>query len=245
MTEEMPDHSTSQDAKLLAELAELDARLDQLASRREGLGVSTGHAEALRLLEEARGHLGDLERRLKDCSASQAGLNKELARLRERAGSIRARLYAKGTPPRELNDLQEELAAVEMQISEKEDELLLEMEQEESLLPAIESAKASLSQLGEETSRREEALRQEQALIDQQALALLRRREELSQALSSPLRLRYQALRRRLGGQVVAMVKSGRCSACNIELSAQDKEEASHSRGAVLTCESCGRILIA
>lgn len=140
------------------------------------------------------------------------------------------------TAMREMDALQKQIAAFEMQLLEK-------MSAIEELEKELESRAEEINSLD---AKRTEALRAFDAEVSENKTgleAMIKRRQEVVATLPSQLASVYNRLAQRSrDGIAVAEVLNGSCSACFMSLRPQMQVEV--KRGdQIITCESCSRIL--
>lgn len=208
-------------------LAEVEAQLgetEELVAARELVGERRAAVEALREPQRER------EWTVEEARAKAAEIDKKLY-----AGSVRI--------PKELEDLQADLSALQAQVRRREDELLIVMVQLDEAEGALKAAEGELSGIEGRWRAEQERLREEQR-------ELLVRREELEEGrakravgLDGGAMGLYQALRERRQGRAVAMVERGMCQGCRITLPISVLQRARAGAGLV-QCVSCERLLL-
>lgn len=144
--------------------------------------------------------------------------------------------------PKELQDLQAEIASLKKFLLSFEDEQI------EKML-AVEEAEQvhaqSLLLLQKEQSRHDADVRQlvdEKAHLEGDLARLLSERDAAQEALPEEEHLLYDRLRQTRRGVAVAQVKNKSCSACGSTLNAALLQAASLP-GQIARCDTCGRIL--
>jgi hypothetical protein len=229
----------------LLDLQAIDIALTQLAHKRKALPE---HAELDKLARE----LSTLEDQRIRAQVAVDDLDRDIARLERDIDQVRARKTKDETrldvgtgPARELEALQHEIATLTRRQTELEDAELELMEQREE-------AQASLDEIqGRLTAAR--AARDEAQRRRDEALAGIAKDEEFRQAGRRPLAADlpvdlmalYERIRENSGGVGAALVRSGRCEGCRLELSGGDKARVrAAAKDEVVRCEECGRILV-
>lgn len=201
----------------LGESEELVAAREQVSERRAAVEVLKGpQREHEWTVEEARGKATDIEKKLY-------------------GGSVRN--------PKELEDLQADLSALQSQVRRREDELL-------TVLVQLEEAEGALKAAEEKLSDIEGRWRADQKRLQEEQRELLAKREELeerrakrSDGLDGGAMGLYQVLRERRQGRAVALVERGMCQGCRITLPISVLQRARAGAGLV-QCVSCERILL-
>jgi predicted nucleic acid-binding Zn-ribbon protein len=138
--------------------------------------------------------------------------------------------------------LMHEISFAEQAIRDREDKILetmLEAEEQEKLVRAAEA------ELKKQTAIIEREKAEVRAKTDQDERELAEwtsKRNQLRNDINSETLTHYDRVLR-LRGSGVAEVCNGKCSACNVLLRPQELQEAL-SQEVVMTCSSCGRILV-
>lgn len=229
----------------LLDLQALDTALAQLAHRRRTLPE---HAEVDRLAREVAG-LDDQRVRAQvavdDIDRDIARFERDIEQVRARKDKDQARLDLGTGPARELEALQHEMASLGRRQSELEDAELELMEQREQ-------AQATYDDLERRLVTTREQREQVGARLDQTLSDIARdeefkvgARQPLAADLPADLVALYEKIREQSGGIGAALLRSGRCEGCRLELSGV---EWSRVRGAapdeVVRCDECRRILV-
>ena len=230
----------SRSAKLHA-LQQTDSEIDQLSGR---------HSEVMSLLGEtgelptARSRLQDAERELSQWRGSQRDQDLALQSLEGKKKSSEQKLYGgKIRNPKELSDLQEEIASLDRRKGGIEDQLLETMLLIEEGEAEEAAASKSLAAIEARWNADQQDLRTERAALEKRLAELNAVRE--GQVATIPVAdLRsYEHLRPRKRGAAVAVLIGAECQGCMTSVSAARVKEA---RGDTLAyCGTCGRILCA
>ena len=226
----------------LHRLQQIDSRMDQARTRLESIRQALENDAELRAaterFDQANAAQLAAERALRNAEA-------EVQSQKIKIEQTEASLYGGAVRnPKELQDLQKDVASLKKHLATLEDRLL------EAMLANDEAASA-LTQTGS-------ALSDVQARRGDQSQSLVRERADLAHALESfeaerkaalaPLDPRnletYETLRRDRRGVAVATVSDGACSACGSTLTPAQRQ-AARSSGALVHCSTCGRFLFA
>jgi len=228
----------------LLELAVIDTTLSQLAHRARNLPE---HAE-LRQQEEALRVLGDERAKalvgVDDLDRDIARLERDVEQVRLRAARDQSHLDSGRGTAKELESLQHEIGTLARRQSELEDAELELMEQREEAQAALDNVDGRLAALTEERdtalARRDAALAEITA--DQERLH--GERERVSASLPADLLKLYEKIREQTGVGA-ALLRSGRCEGCHLELAGSDLALVrSAAPDEVVRCEECRRILV-
>ena len=175
--------------------------------------------------------------------ADALNLELEIETTREKARKSEERLYSGVvTNPKELQDLQQEIASLGQRHSELEDRLLEKM-------MAVEEAEAELATLEQALDDAMSLLKDEQQDLLDERTALqttLRETEERREAAlkdvdGESLEL-YERLKPKKANQPIAAMENAHCSVCGIEQTVATQQEVRRAKSFAV-CNNCGRIL--
>jgi hypothetical protein len=223
-------------------LQQIDSQIDWLQSRLKDVTAALEDDSELRQADEklARANM-DLLKAQQALHASEYETQQQRIKIEQ----TDATLYGgKIRNPKELQDLQNESAALRRYLNVLEDRQLETMLSEEELSAHNEEIKAEHARISQDhQSRLENLSREKEKLLSD----ITRSEEERLAALTSidaeDLSV-YTKIRQRRRGIAVAKVVDRACSACGSTLSAA-LLNAAHSPGQLNYCERCGRILYA
>ena len=225
---------------LLAQLNEVDLAVDAHKARLAEMAEAAREPAAL---VEARRSLARAESDLAHCRAVQTELEAAQNAVVEKLGRAESRLYGGGVRnPKELEDLQLDVAQLRRQLSQAEDNLLEALICAETAMQTQVEQTALLERLTAEQGRKHAALRAEHAQIKAKLAAELAQQAAARQAVPAPLLTTYDNLRPRRGGRAVAKLDGEECSACLVAASPFSLEAARFGEELVY-CSNCGRLL--
>ena len=229
----------------LLSVQEHDTHIDQAVHRRATLPARTELDQVMRRLAAIEGESSDIEARRRDLGRDQQRLEDEIATLTDKATQHDKMLYSGSiTNPRELQAMQDEIAALKRRISQLEDQELELMEQ-------IEPLDADLARLAAERDAGDAAavalragIAEDEVSIDAELTRLRAERAAAAGDIDADLIAEYETLRTHGGGIGIARLVGGSCGGCHLGLSAVEvdrlkrlpPDEAAH-------CEECGRLL--
>jgi len=210
-------------------------RLDEIA---EVLGDNAAIKAAQAEVDAAEKALTPLRARLRD-------LELEMQTNRDKAKGAEDRLYSGVVKnPKELQDLQNEIASIKKRIDALETnslEVMMSIEEAEDTLADRENTLAALT---EELASEHADLINEQKSINQQVESLKQGRQQaLAHADEDSLKL-YKSMRKRKANKPIARLEGKSCGVCGIEQNNTVVQEVRKREGFV-ECENCGRILAA
>jgi predicted nucleic acid-binding Zn-ribbon protein len=229
----------------LLDVQAIDLALAQLAHRRKNLPE---YAELGRLtiavarlgdeLATARVVVDDLDRDI-------ARIEQDVEQVRARKDRNQGRLDSGSGPARELEALMHEVATLTRRQGELEDTELELMEKREQAQANVESVRRRLTetrdQVEETEKRRDQVLRDISKDEDFKAFG----RRPMLASVPEDLVALYERIRESSGGIGAALLRSGRCGGCRLELSGQELAQVrAAAADEVLRHEECGRILI-
>jgi uncharacterized protein len=146
--------------------------------------------------------------------------------------------------PKELQDLQKEVASLKKYLA------ILEERQLESMLNA-ETAENNLQNAGTELEKIQSRLGSEHGKLMEEQSTLTKKLERLAEEreaslapIESSLLEIYEGLRRQKRGVAVAEIADNACAACGTTLNASAQQNA-RSQKQLVNCPTCGRILFA
>jgi len=227
----------------LLDLQAVDTALAQLAHRRKSLpelAEIDAIARELSALEDERVRaqvaVDDLDRDI-------ARFEKDIEQVRTRKDRDQVRLDAGGAM-REIEGLQHELATLNRRQSELEDGELELMEQRETAEQALSGVQKRLAAASERRAAAERRRDETLAEIDKEQEFKTNSRAPLAADLPADLLTLYDKIRAE-SGLGAALVRSGRCGGCRIELYGADLGRVkSAPPDEVVRCEECRRIMV-
>ena len=227
----------------LLDLQAVDTALAQLAHRRKSLpelAEIDAVARELSALEDERVRaqvaVDDLDRDI-------ARFEKDIDQVRTRKDRDKARLDAGGAL-REIEGLQHEIATLNRRQSELEDQELELMEQRETAQTTLDEIRGRLASANERREAAERRRDEAYAEIDKDQEFRTSARAPLAADLPADLLTLYDKIRAETG-LGAALVRSGRCGGCRIELYGADLARVkSAPPDEVVRCEECRRIMV-
>ena len=224
----------------LYNLQVIDHRIDSIdterkrAERRLAAGVNRPD-----LTDEAERHLSQALA----IADNVHNRREEAERLRERLTGLESRLYSGNTSRRDLSAIQREVDSAQYQISQLDDTIL---EQEEEQRTHEEAAQNARTEMRDAEVRWQSA----ETELNDRLVALASEREEaeterqsLAATLPSADLQRYERLRRNKAGTAIAQVDNGRvCMSCRMTLTTNVMRQL-RDKSRQVTCSACGRIL--
>lgn len=229
----------------LLSLQEHDTTADQLTHRR-------AHLPARGELDGLMAQLGDVERGAEELQArrhelgrDQQRLEDEIATLTEKAVHHDKTLYSGAIAnPRELQSLQDEVAALKRRISQLEDQELEVMEQIEPVDAELVATDARRATLDAQATALRVQIAEEEVAITAELEKVAAERAEIAATVEPDLLADYVRLRPQSGGIAIARLVGGSCGGCHLALSAVEVDRIKKlPPEAPAHCEECGRLL--
>jgi hypothetical protein len=224
----------------LYRLQQLDSQLDRLGNRLQEINAALNDHEHIRLVEAARRQAGqELEAARKTLRKAEDAVKDQRIKIE----TTEAALYGgKVRNPKELQDLQNEAAALKRYLAVLEDRQLEAMMVEEDTAKADFEAQVALELAQAKEKARLLDLAEEQSRLLEEVPHLQEERQAAVASISPAEMNLYESLRKTRRGLAVAMVKEKACSACGTTLNAA-LLDAVRTSGQVNRCDGCGRIL--
>ncbi|MFE5400868.1 zinc ribbon domain-containing protein [Streptomyces sp. NPDC056580] len=230
----------------LLDVQALDVRLQQLAHKRKSLPE---HAEIESLnkdLTQLRDLLVAAQTEESDTAREQTKAEQDVDQVRQRAARDQQRLDSGAvTSPKDLSNLQHEIASLAKRQGDLEDVVLEVMERRESAQERVaeltERVGSVQGRIDDATSRRDAALEE----IDGEAASVTKEREVVAGSVPADLLKLYDKLRGQQGGIGAAKLYARTCQGCRQELAITELNEIrAAAPDTVVRCENCGRILV-
>ncbi|GAA0813235.1 zinc ribbon domain-containing protein [Spirilliplanes yamanashiensis] len=228
----------------LLDLQAIDTALAQLAHRRRTLPELAELDAAARELSALEDERVRAQVTVDDLDRDISRYEKDIDQVRTRKVRDQQRLDTGGGGVKELEALQHELATLNRRQSELEDAELELMEQREQAQAALDAVVAKLADLNERRTatetRRDEAF----AEITREQEFKQGARKPLAADLPADLVTLYDKIRLDTG-LGAALLRSGRCGGCRIELYGADLARVKAAPADdVVRCEECRRIMV-
>jgi predicted nucleic acid-binding Zn-ribbon protein len=229
----------------LLAVQEHDTTIDQLVHRRANLASRVELAGVMAEVATIEASAVEVESVRHDLGRDQQRLEDEISALNDRATHHDKTLYS-GTigNPRELQSLQDEIAALKRRISQLEDREIEIMEQIEPVDAQLSTLAASRAGLDDRGGSLRAQIAEEDVAIEADLDQAHRERDGLVRSVDPELLEEYEELRKRSGGIAIARLVGGSCGGCHLSLPAVDIDRIKKlAPEAPAHCEECGRLL--
>jgi predicted nucleic acid-binding Zn-ribbon protein len=232
--------AVSDELAILYQVQQVDTELAQL---RAALAKLDSGAELKTELAAAENEYKTLLSRHHTAEAESRALELEIATLQEKKAKFESQLYG-GTVrnPRQLSDLQDEVAMLDREVTKLEDRELELMETLESQRSQLSSRAADLAEMKQQLETVLSNYAARSATLSEQIAALEPKRKELATGVTASLLKRYEQIRTRQSNLGLVRVKTGSCPGCRVGLASELLKELRTGRVGI-TCDNCGRLL--
>lgn len=220
----------------------VDSRMDEIRARLEEIRQTLENDEEMRWVKkqasETEAALTLSQHTLKQ---AEAEVNKQKVKIEQ----SEANLYSGNVKnPKELQDLQNEVAALNRHLETLEDRQLEAMLEEETAEQADQAVLNKLEQVKARLADQNQTLTVEQNNLNKELEKLESERQATLSPLDASLLTVYDDLRRQKRGVAIVAVSDGACAACGKTLTPSQMQSA-HSTSQIYNCPTCGRILFA
>ncbi len=226
----------------LYRLQKVDSRISQTEARLAEIQKALeDNLEVRNATEQVRGADSDL-------SGAQRGLQKLETEAKDQQVKIQqaeASLYGGSIHnPKELQDLQADVASLKKQLATLEERQLEAMLRVDETKTTVQTAQLNLEMSQTKFNEQHQHLIEEQSRILPDLETLRSERQAVVSSIAGDLLKAYETLRQQRRGLAVAEVSENACGACGTTLTAALQQSARYATDLV-HCPSCGRILYA
>jgi uncharacterized protein len=230
----------------LLDLQALDSALDRLAHKRKTLPELAEMARLEGLVDALRDDLVRAETEVSDLQRDLTKVEAEVEQVRARRTRDEERLASGAiTQPKQLQDLEHEVATLTRRQSDLEDGELEVMERLEAAQAVLDKHTAARS--GHLAARSEAEAARDVAFveIDADIVRITAERAEMAATFPADLLALYEKIRAAEGGVGAGAIGRGACGGCRLDLMGNEKA-AIRAAGVdeVLRHEECGRIMV-
>ncbi|MET8687785.1 C4-type zinc ribbon domain-containing protein [Streptomyces sp. NPDC004732] len=230
----------------LLDVQALDVRLQQLAHKKKSLPEHAEIESLTKDLTQLRDLLVAATTEESDCAREQTKAEQDVDQVRQRAVRDQQRLDSGAvTSPKDLENLQREIASLAKRQGDLEDVVLEVMERRESAQERVTELTGRVSsvqsKIDDATGRRDAACEE----LDGETATVGKEREVVAGSIPDDLLKLYDRLREKQGGIGAARLHQRRCEGCRLELDITEVNEVkAASPDKVVRCENCSRILV-
>ena len=226
----------------LYRLQQIDSQMDQARARLEAIRQTLENDVELRAATE---RFASAEKTHNETERAQRQAEAEVQSQRIKIEQVESSLYS-GTVrnPKELQDLQLDVASLKKYLITLEDRLLESMLATEAAASSLTEARAAYSQVESSLGDQTRNLTAERATLSHNLERLESERKAAAAPVDAKLFDQYESLRRERRGIAVATISDGACAACGATLTPGNQQTA-RSSAQIARCPTCGRILFA
>jgi len=224
----------------LYRLQQIDSQIDRAQARLLAIQKTLADDAELRLANEqaqaAQARCQSAERALKQ---AEAGVQSQHIKIEQNESS----LYS-GTVhnPKELQDLQNDVAALKRHLNTLEDRQLEAMLASEEAEAGLQSIQTNLVDAQDRWAEQNKSLSEEQNVLQNLVGRFSTERTAVAEVIPAAELGLYDQLRQQRRGVAVAAISDNSCGACGSTLTAA-QVQAVRSASQIAFCPSCGRIL--
>ena len=220
----------------------VDSRIDEVRSRLETIRQTLENDEEVL---QAKKQVAEREAKLKLAQKALQLAEAEVDRQKVKIEQSESHLYSGNVKnPKELQDLQNEIAALKRHVVTLEDRQLDSMLEVEETEQAKQTALEALEQIKQRFADQNQTLTNEQDILTKEYERLETERQAARSPLDPDLLTVYEQLRQQKRGLAIAAVSDGACAACGTTLTPAQLQSA-RSTPQSYYCPTCGRILFA
>lgn len=196
-------------------------------------------------LREAQASVETFQASLHPEEAQVKNLNLEIQTVNTQSKQFSDRLYSGAvTNPKELQDIQEKIAALKRRHADLENKLLEKMIVVEDLQTSLATAEEQLSAIEQQRAEEHGALRTEGREVQTAIKALKTDRENALQHVTPDTLALYDEMFSKKQGRVVSPLDGDACSICGVGQTTTLAQRVRQGQELII-CSNCGRILIA
>jgi uncharacterized protein len=228
-------------AELLLDLQDVDSMIDRLNRRLTEIRAALHETDELKT---ARSALRAAEESVSQKRAQRKDLEVADAALETRVKEAERRLYSGVVKnPKELLDLQNDIASSKRQKDTLDDQLFAAMVALEEAEAGLKACSDTLLKVEAEWRASQGDLASELTQLEQELVERTATQTEARAKLSAPDLAQYDQLRRRKGGVAVVEMEGSVCGACGVRVTAHILQQLSQA-DQLGRCGNCERILV-
>lgn len=224
----------------LYQLQEIDTQVDKIHKRLAEIDAFISNSDAKIAAEQA---IETAKTKFIQETVVFDRLNDQIEKKKIKISQSESTLYS-GTVqnPKELEDLQQEIASLKKAITNLEDEQLQALEKLELAETNLNLAKRNAKTLDSELATKFSMLIAEKENLLTSDRGLQKKRTSTISQIDPALISQYNTLRKSKRGKAVTKVLDGACGACGASLTASQQQSARSSRE-MFICPTCKRII--
>jgi len=226
----------------LYRLQQVDSQIDAIQARQKWIQETLQNDVKLQAATQA---CAKAEVNFKEASRILKQTEAEVEKQRIKIEQTESSLYGgRVQNPKELQDLQKDVASLKKHLGTLEERELEAMVQVEEAELELQAARTDLEHTQANLNEQNRDLNKENETLGKNLERLEIERNAVLGDLANPAVSMYDALRKQRRGLAVTTVSDSACSACGTTLT-QSQEQSARSTSQLFNCPSCGRILYA
>ncbi len=226
----------------LYRLQVVDSRLDEIRTRLDQIRQILENDEEMRRAQKQVNKADETHgATLKVLNQAEIEVEKQKVKIEQSEANLYSGMVKN---PKELQDLQNEVAALKRYLNTLEDRQLEAMLEEEAAAADKQAALDERERVQARLADQNQVLTAEQAVLNKDLERLDSERHAALSPIDSNLLAVYDELRQQKRGLAVAAVSEGACAACGATLTPAQNQSA-RSTAEIYHCPTCKRILFA
>lgn len=232
---------TNQQAQALYRLQTIDLERLKHQKRLEAIAAQLADSAAI---QGAQAEVSAAEEALRPLRTRYRDLELAVQTNVEKTTNSEARLYSGAVKnPKELQDIQNEVAALKNRHSQLEDDMLELMIELEAAEEALATAQTALEAVTAEAESQHGDLVAERETLEARLAALQSDRSAALANVTEQNRRLYDTMKTRKGNRPISIMDGRTCTTCGVEQTVAI-ESAVRNNDGLVNCENCGRILV-
>jgi len=218
--------------RIESEVANVKSKLNNVADSLEGLDARVFDSE--KGLQESQAQLNELQKQYRQLESDILMTQSRIKRSREKLGSVKNN--------KEYQSILKEIEDMQLKNSLVEDEMIVILEQIETIEQAIYTKKTEKENIKSQTDTEKKRIQQEE-IQNQERLARLETEiEKISRQVEPELLRRYRLVKDQTRGVAIAAVHHAVCQGCNLNIPSQMYNELQRYENLTM-CPHCQRII--
>jgi predicted nucleic acid-binding Zn-ribbon protein len=224
----------------LYRLQQIDLQIDRLQARLQSIQeILDNDAELRQLTEQVRAVQAQHDQAEQTLKLTEGNVHDQLIKIEQTQSSLYGE---KSHSPKELQDLQNDLASLKRHLVVLEDRQIEAMIASETIENDLQSAQEKLLAGQGERAEKNKSLLSDQGTLKTELERFFVERNAVARTIPPTELALYDQLRQQHRGIAVAVIGDKSCEACGSTLSLAQIQSA-RSSGQMTLCPSCGRIL--
>jgi predicted nucleic acid-binding Zn-ribbon protein len=225
-------------------LQEIDQKLIKVAKESKQRELVLALNNAYSQIQETEVFLEQLNKEITGLEQKAEEYEKMLKELDKEKTHFEERLYSgQANSPKEMEGLGNKIAQLESKISNLEEKTLAIMDVIEDKVHIVNKRKAELNKLKKDYQKGYKKYQFTKEKLEQERILLETQRKEKIALITEELLKKYNQLQEKFKFKGVALIESGRCSGCKIDISRIHLKAIQQGQSEVY-CEHCRRLIV-